>query len=523
MSQSIYNSTFYDKQSQDSYSSALIIIKQVLDEFKEVKNFQSAVDLGCGVGSWLAAAKKLGFREVIGTDGDYVPKDRLMIENAEFISNDLSDPLSVSLPIKRFDLAMSLEVAEHIPQASADKFIDKLTSLSDIVLFSAAIPYQGGHGHINENWPEYWQQKFEKKGYYALDLIRDKVWANDDVCWWYRQNVFIYTNIKNSPRVNEYNRNKNLSRVHPKQFLTAVHREKTQRFYSLKQDNIYWKNLISGQEVEVLSYGEEYSYTENSDVEVDSIVELEQVSGYEKSRLRSLLSPLVLSGQVKLASQSQKCLKHYPDYLIIGDIERHRKIDALPLNETGLWFCDIYGLGFFNSYYLEPKSAFYDNKRRMHAFDKLRKVLGVKTVLEDSWLLNLVSLTKSKVNLDWYSSVFERPWITNKLAEIELDYLYLSEEVISIIRTKMPSTKIIILKENSSFEEKISALSQEISVTFTVGLIAQLQSNIYLKEYFNFEKQCGKWIHVFGKDNVSIINFTELDDLKTSFGERMIG
>jgi hypothetical protein len=106
---------------------------------------------------------------------------------------------------------VSLEVAEHLPESSADTFIESLVAHGDVILFSAAVPGQGGQHHINEQWPEYWQQKFAKHGFYFHDTIRPLIWNNEKVNWWYRQNIFIINRIRD-------NAAQALSKVHPELF-----------------------------------------------------------------------------------------------------------------------------------------------------------------------------------------------------------------------------------------------------------------------------------------------------------------
>jgi hypothetical protein len=120
---------------------------------------------------------------------DYVPRDALVIEPVNFCACDLSHPLSIG---RRFDLAMSLEVAEHLPEASADHFVSQLVAHAPVVLFSAAIPGQGGTGHINEQWPSYWIKKFRNHGYRAFDFLRPLLWNDEEIAWWYRQNCMIF-------------------------------------------------------------------------------------------------------------------------------------------------------------------------------------------------------------------------------------------------------------------------------------------------------------------------------------------
>ena len=102
----------------------------------------SVVDIGCGTGAWLGLFKACG-AQVHGYDGDYVNRDMLVIEQEEFTPYDLSEKIPVD---RRYDMAMSLEVAEHLDAGCADRFVADLTQFSDVVLFSAAIPGQGGDG-----------------------------------------------------------------------------------------------------------------------------------------------------------------------------------------------------------------------------------------------------------------------------------------------------------------------------------------------------------------------------------------
>lgn len=155
-------------------------------KFKKPK---SIIDIGCGNGSWLQAAKECGVPMILGIDGIKVRSEELNIEENEFIQHDLTKPLNLNLT---FDMAICLEVAEHLPETAAEVLVNSLTTLSDFILFGAAIPGQGGQFHINEQWPEYWHKKFKLRGYSAYDIIRSEFWDNPNVFWWYKQNTIIY-------------------------------------------------------------------------------------------------------------------------------------------------------------------------------------------------------------------------------------------------------------------------------------------------------------------------------------------
>jgi hypothetical protein len=85
-----------------------------------------------------------------------------------------------------------LEVAEHLEPAAAEQLIDNLARLASVVLFSAAIPNQGGEHHVNEQWPTYWTERFQARDYAALDPFRRFLWERTDVEWWYAQNMMLF-------------------------------------------------------------------------------------------------------------------------------------------------------------------------------------------------------------------------------------------------------------------------------------------------------------------------------------------
>jgi hypothetical protein len=184
----IYNDEFFDMINDGSYKSAKVIVpvvRQTLNKHLSVSDL-SVVDWGCGQGAWLRAFKEDGFK-VKGFDGEYVDRSRLLIDDAEFgsINFDSLDPVE-----GKWDLAVSLEVAEHVHPNNADAYVAQVAGSADHLLFSAAIPGQGGVGHLNEQWPDYWVEKFQSHGFkYVSDFIRKLTWDNSDVEPWYKQNI----------------------------------------------------------------------------------------------------------------------------------------------------------------------------------------------------------------------------------------------------------------------------------------------------------------------------------------------
>lgn len=233
---SSYTRDFYQLIGEGTRTSAREIIPLLLDLLQPILP-KSVVDVGCGTGSWLAAFQKLGIADCLGIDGDYVDRTILQIPLNQFQSADLKQPLQIN---RKFDLAISLEVAEHLPATCAENFVNSLTQLAPVILFSAAIPFQGGVEHVNEQWPQYWVYYFQQNGYAVIDCLRKKIWNNEKVEPWYAQNILIFVkqeHLSGYPRlVNEYQNTdlNQLAIVHPKIY-----------FYSLQAARNSAQNLQS--------------------------------------------------------------------------------------------------------------------------------------------------------------------------------------------------------------------------------------------------------------------------------------
>lgn len=181
-----YESYFYSNRYERTAQAAGRILDLVLPRLPPVR---SALDVGCGVGAWLAVLREKGVAEVAGIDGSWVDEKLLKIPADKFRRADLSAPLKLE---RRFDLAISLEVAEHLPPERAEGFVGELTGAADFVLFSAAIPFQGGYGHVNEQWQSYWAERFARRGFAVRDWIRPRLWADAAIPVWYRENLLLF-------------------------------------------------------------------------------------------------------------------------------------------------------------------------------------------------------------------------------------------------------------------------------------------------------------------------------------------
>jgi SAM-dependent methyltransferase len=179
-----YGEEFYALKLEGMLSSAREVLGVVLPMISPT----SVVDVGCGEGAWLSVCNELGIHDVVGLDGPWVHLERLQISEKDFLSTDISLPIQLD---RQFDLTICLEVAEHLDAEYADTLVESIAALAPAVLFSAALPGQGGAHHVNEQWPEYWLERFEARGFECFDVVRPLVWTNPRVEWWYCQNTFL--------------------------------------------------------------------------------------------------------------------------------------------------------------------------------------------------------------------------------------------------------------------------------------------------------------------------------------------
>ena len=176
-----YTESYYETIVEDAVRS-----RDAVFEILGIDRESSIVDVGGGCGQWGVGLKNY-------TCIDYrVPLDKLMVE--QYIDHDLRTPIELG----KFDVVLCLEVAEHIEEAYADVLVENICNLvkeDGIILFSAAIPYQGGNCHVNEQWQTYWADKFFSKGFGGFQDYN--VFRDDRVSLWYRQNLVIYKRGEN--------------------------------------------------------------------------------------------------------------------------------------------------------------------------------------------------------------------------------------------------------------------------------------------------------------------------------------
>ncbi len=180
------NEKYIHDEVHHNINSPLIIVPYIIEKLKP----KSVVDVGCGIGTFLKVFNDFGVKDYLGIDGEWVNIQLLnkYIEENNFKVLNLEEEFQLE---RKFDLAISLEVAEHLKPDSADIFVRNLVKLSDVIVFSAAFPGQGGQNHLNEQWPTYWAEKFNQHGYAFLDYLRPVFWNNKDIYSWYKQNMFL--------------------------------------------------------------------------------------------------------------------------------------------------------------------------------------------------------------------------------------------------------------------------------------------------------------------------------------------
>jgi FkbM family methyltransferase len=200
---------------EEAARSAAVVVPLLLELFPWVT---SVVDAGCSTGAWLHEFQLNGISRVMGLDVADVPSSLLQIDPAEFRRLDLCRPLP---PLGRFDLALSLEVADCLPDQAAQQLVMSLTGLSDLIVFSAAVPGQSKHQTTNERWPSYWRALFAHSRFVCFDILRERLWYDQRVNWHYAQNMLVFVSEFRAdlvPRLSSMRRAGMLDIVHPRAF-----------------------------------------------------------------------------------------------------------------------------------------------------------------------------------------------------------------------------------------------------------------------------------------------------------------
>jgi len=189
----LYDSDYYERVVEGPAArSAGRIAQSILDDFTVTQ----VIDVGCGTGALLQTLRDRGC-EVFGLEYaeaalKYCRARGLNVTKFDLERDGFCDT-------RTFDLAISMEVAEHLPEMAADRYVELLTRFSSVIVFTAAPPGQGGNDHVNEQPPSYWINKFRQCGFeYAEELSQRwrETWkASGDVESWYHQNLMIFRRV----------------------------------------------------------------------------------------------------------------------------------------------------------------------------------------------------------------------------------------------------------------------------------------------------------------------------------------
>jgi hypothetical protein len=204
----LYNSKFFSEIEIGSKDSAKVIVPLVLDKLKP----KSVIEFGCGQGNWALEFLQNSSITYIGVDGGDISLQELSFDKSMFLSADLNKAFFAG----KYDLAVCLETAEHLLPASSRIFVETLTKSSDTILFSAALPGQGGTGHINEQWLSFWVELFAANGFFIDDTIRKEIWNLEKVKYWYRQNLVVFQKMNKPITFSP------IDIVHPETFQAAL-------------------------------------------------------------------------------------------------------------------------------------------------------------------------------------------------------------------------------------------------------------------------------------------------------------
>lgn len=435
-----YDERFYEEQSAGSLASARIVLRTLFGTVRPA----SIVDFGCGAGTWVAAAMELGVADSLGIDGDHVERDRLRIPADRFRAADLTEPLDLG---RSFDLVISLEVAEHLPPRCAEAFVDTLTRHGRLILFAAALPYQGGTGHINENWLEYWLDLFAEKGFEPLDILRRPLWREADVEWWYRQNIVllrdraaaetVFPGVVSEPAH---------SLIHPEFFLHALRRTPTRTIRApLAADVAYYRAVGGDEATENPGYGSEFDDPRENIGPIRSFEEL-------KAATRRIADPVLDDALAPICERSRPPApltpgETPPNFICIGvqksattwlyrQLEKHPATAVFPVKE----------LNYFNRRAFEPGSAFHPAGFEEKLGSMIRQYAKNAPRLDPTWLGLLSHTYAHRLDQQWYEAIFRfYPKAGTARGDLTPEYAMLPQRGIDELVTFAPNAKLILM------------------------------------------------------------------------------
>lgn len=194
----IYDAKFYDLNITEGTKMAIWFVPLL----REIFQFKSLLDVGCGTGHYLRFCVDHGLSDVLGIEGSPHAFERLLVDKSQVVRHDLREPFRAG---RKWDVALSIEVAEHIDKASAGTYVRTLATSSDTVVLTAARPGQGGRAHVNLQPPEWWQERFRQEHFEYDERLTERLKAGIRraresgafVTSWFEPNVMVFRNRGN--------------------------------------------------------------------------------------------------------------------------------------------------------------------------------------------------------------------------------------------------------------------------------------------------------------------------------------
>lgn len=186
-----YNPWVYKYFERVALTNGPLIAEAVGKVFPDV---HSVVDVGCGTGGFAKALMDNGHK-VMGVEYSARARKASASHGVDVHPFNIQAHLDQRLRGAPFDLATSIEVAEHIPEFLADRFVDYMIGAAPLIMLTAAHPGQDGNGHINEQPQSYWIEKFRACGYAHSEAESEQlrtIFQGQGASDWLSDNVMVF-------------------------------------------------------------------------------------------------------------------------------------------------------------------------------------------------------------------------------------------------------------------------------------------------------------------------------------------